>query len=144
MTSPDGPRLLADGSVIVPARLASTVFAATTLYLSDRTRVSGGALTPEARELLRALHAGAQGLAHIAGSTDGTPDPNSCNVVTVTARQAAQQLACSPGFVRRLARSGRLHGHKAGPVWLIDRASLDAYRFGEQTHDDITGAAPAA
>ncbi|MER6252904.1 helix-turn-helix domain-containing protein [Streptomyces sp. NPDC001584] len=120
------------------------MFAATALYLSARTRTSGGALTPEARALLRALDAGAQSPARLTGSTGGTTDPDSRNVVTVTARQAAQLLACSPGFVRRLARSGLLEGHKAGPVWLIDRASLDAYRFGEQTHDDIAGAAPAA
>ncbi|MGW2580633.1 helix-turn-helix domain-containing protein [Streptomyces virginiae] len=110
----------------------------------DQNRANGGALTPEARELLRALDRGAQGPAPLAGSTGGTPAPDSCNVVTCTARQAAQLLACSPGFVRRLARSGRLQGHKAGPVWLIDRTSLDAYRFGETTHDHIAGTSAAA
>ncbi|WP_405801942.1 helix-turn-helix domain-containing protein [Streptomyces sp. NBC_01506] len=60
-------------------------------------------------------------------------------MATVTARQAAALLACSPGFVRRLARSGHLQGHKAGPVWLIDRASLDAYRYGVgDAHDGPT------
>jgi hypothetical protein len=32
--------------------------------------------------------------------------------------------------VRRLARSGRIQARRLGAAWLIDSASLDAYRTG--------------
>jgi excisionase family DNA binding protein len=99
--------------------------------LRRRQRVDATPLRPSAEAAVVALiHASEQR----PGSTGGTSDDESANV-EITARQAASHLACSPGFVRRLARSGRLKGHKAGPVWLIDKASLDAYRYGGTPHD---------
>jgi excisionase family DNA binding protein len=37
----------------------------------------------------------------------------------------AEQWECSPGYVRRLARSGRIAGRRTGHGWLIDRASVE-------------------
>ncbi|WUQ57126.1 helix-turn-helix domain-containing protein [Streptomyces virginiae] len=51
----------------------------------------------------------------------------------LTAEQAALLLGCSTEYVRRLARTGRVLARRAGPAWLIDPASLDAYRKGQQT-----------
>ncbi|MER6484107.1 helix-turn-helix domain-containing protein [Streptomyces virginiae] len=147
-TAPDGPRLLPDGSATVPARLAATVFAAVTLHLSARTRASGGALTPEARELLRALHASAQGL----GSGSATPPVDSRTVIAGYGRllgvaEAAAVLGCHPSYVRRLCHTGRLPAQRNRGGWVIEATALDRYRHGEETHDDRPeepGAAPAA
>lgn len=128
---PDGPRVLPDGSVVVPARLASTVFAATTLYLSSRTRADGGALTPEARELLRALHAGAQGL----GSESDTPHANSRSVEhgsgpVLGVAEAAGVLGCNPSYVRRLCHTGTLPAQRIRGGWVIEAGALNDYRHG--------------
>lgn len=139
--APDGPRVLPDGSVIVPARLASTVFAATTLYLSSRTRTDGGALNPEARELLRALHAGAQG----PGSGSDTPQLNSRTVdhgsgPALGVAEAADVLGCHPSYVRRLCHTGALPAQRNRGGWVIEANALDDYRHGST--DGKPGPAP--
>lgn len=40
--------------------------------------------------------------------------------VEVGAADAAQIMGCSPEYVRRLARNGRLAARRLGTVWLID------------------------
>ncbi|MFC8715803.1 helix-turn-helix domain-containing protein [Kitasatospora sp. NPDC057198] len=58
----------------------------------------------------------------------------------LTAPEAAELLACSPEYVRRLARTGRLVGRRAGWAWLINRDSLDTYRHGaHHAHPAHTG-----
>ena len=42
----------------------------------------------------------------------------------LTVDQAAVILRVSPGFVRRLLRSGDLEGRKTAGIWLVDRASV--------------------
>ncbi|MFF4448929.1 helix-turn-helix domain-containing protein [Streptomyces sp. NPDC001502] len=151
MSAPDGPRVLPDGSVVVPARLTSTVFAATALYLSARTRTSGGALTPEARDLLRALDAGAQGpTPSPATSSEGSVIGDSA---TLGASEVARVLGCSRRWATYLLGSGRLSAWRVGRTWVTTQRDLDRYRYryryryGEETHDDRTedpGSAPAA
>lgn len=99
------------------------------LGLAARVRADGVPLSPRTLAFLRALHNTAE---QPPGSDAGTRPPHSATV-EITAHQAAELLACSPEFVRRLARLGRLDGHKAGPVWLINRASLDVYRYGRSS-----------
>ncbi|MFD6972188.1 helix-turn-helix domain-containing protein [Streptomyces sp. NPDC059949] len=135
MPAPDGPRLLPDGSVVVPARLASTVFAATTLYLATRTRTSGGALNPEARTLLRALHLATQGPSRV---SDTSPDDS--RIVSpgygflLGVAEAADLLGCHPSYVRRLCHTGALPAQRITGGWVIEAAALDDYRHGSRAH----------
>ncbi|WP_457460067.1 helix-turn-helix domain-containing protein [Streptomyces sp. TE5632] len=123
--------------VIVPGALASTTFAALVLYLRDRVQAGGGALTPDARALLRDLHRaaeGADGPVFERGSDNGTASPATANVTTgtdVSVQEAAALLGCTAGYVRRLARHGAFQARRIGArTWAIDRASLDTYRHG--------------
>ncbi|MES9804976.1 helix-turn-helix domain-containing protein [Streptomyces cinereoruber] len=133
---PDQPtapaRLLrADGAVVVPAEVAGEVLRALVRDLTARIRADGGEVSPAVRRLLYALHEAAQhpGTAP-ASSGPGTP-PAAPATVELTAPEAAYLLECSPEYVRRLARTGRVLGRRAGRVWLIDPASLDSYRKGQ-------------
>ena len=127
------------GAVVVPRSLASTTFAALLLYLQDRVRADGGALSPEARALLHALNRAAQ-----APSSDpGTSTPAPATVDHTRAgdvlgmEEVAALLGCSPEYARRLARTGRFPARRVGHVWLTTLTSLDAYRYGrEEAPDD--------
>ncbi|GBQ01034.1 hypothetical protein SSP531S_24640 [Streptomyces spongiicola] len=132
MQTTDAPRVLEDGAVRVPAHLASAVFAATMLYLADQTRASGGALAPDARQLLQALHQAANGHPGFAPETPSTP----ADTVMLGMGAVAALLGCTPQYARRLARSGRLPAQRVGHVWLISPADLDAYRYGRQEDTD--------
>lgn len=142
MTPPDataGP----DGSVVVPARLASTTFAALVLYLGDRTRANGGAITPEARDLLHALNRAAQG----PSSASATPDDGPPTVVhgqgqLLGVAEAARVLGCNPSYVRRLCHRGTIPAQRLQGGWVIEAGALDDYRHGRT--DGKPGPAQAA
>ena len=58
----------------------------------------------------------------------------------VNIREAAQETGYSAVYVRLLARQGRIEAQKVGRDWLINRASLLAFkakmdRLGEQKHN---------
>jgi excisionase family DNA binding protein len=134
MTTPPDPgiaRLLRpDGSVTVPASVAGEVLRALVRDLAGRTRADGGEVSPQARRVLYALHAAAvRGDQTEPGSSGGTPERPPATL-ELTVCEAAHAMRCSPSYARRLARSGRVRARRAGPVWLIDAASLDAYRTG--------------
>lgn len=133
MTTPPDVTVRPDGSVLIPPDVAREILRPIVRDLAARVRADGVPLSPRTVAFLVALH---NADAHPASSAPGTTLAAPVTV-EMTARQAAALLACSSEFVRRLARSGRLKGHKAGPVWLIDSASLDAYRHGEP-HDRST------
>ncbi|MFF3897920.1 helix-turn-helix domain-containing protein [Streptomyces sp. NPDC001812] len=122
-------------AVVVPASLAPTVFNAVVLYLGDRVRTGGGALTPDARTLLRDLHRAAEGARTELSSDNGTPPPPTATVATgseVSVMEAAALLGCTPEYARRLARAGAFQARRIGArTWAIDRTSLDTYRHGE-------------
>lgn len=134
--APEGPRVLADGSVVVPARLTATTFTALMHYIADQTQKSGGALSPEARTLLRALNAGAQA----PGTACGTPSVDSGTVDherhghVLGVAEAAGLLGCTPSFVRRLCRTGVLRAQRIKGGWVIEASALDDHRFGRQAH----------
>jgi excisionase family DNA binding protein len=120
-----------DGSVVIPAPLAGEVLRAVVRDLRERVRSDGGEVSPAVRGVLRALHtASVQPPCASDGSGGGTSSDQGVSVQEVTAATAAELLGCSPRYVRRLAESGRVAARRAGPVWLIDRASLDAFRTG--------------
>lgn len=119
-----------DGAVVVPPEVANEVLRALVRDLTTRVRADGGEVSPAVRALLYELHDAAQRTPATApGSAAGTlASPPA--TVELTAHEAAQLLGCSTEYARRLARSGRVHARRAGPAWLISRASLDAYRKG--------------
>ncbi|MFH9012655.1 helix-turn-helix domain-containing protein [Streptomyces sp. NPDC017943] len=134
MTTPPDPgiaRLLRpDGSVMVPASVAGEVLRALVRDLTARARADGGEVSPGARRVLHALHAAAvQGQGAGPAFVPETPALTAASV-ELTARQVAEILGCSAQYARTLARSGRVRARRAGPAWLIDSASLDAYRTG--------------
>ena len=45
----------------------------------------------------------------------------------ISVQAAADLSGYSPQYLRRLLRCRKLAGLKIGPVWLIDKASFDAY-----------------
>ncbi|WP_031104972.1 helix-turn-helix domain-containing protein [Streptomyces sp. NRRL S-146] len=119
-----------DGSVTVPAAVAGDVLRTLVIGLTARVRADGGAVAPGVSTLLHALQTAA---VRADESRHGFVDESPATVpatVEMTAHQAAQVLGCSDQYARSLARSGRVRARRAGPVWLIDRASLDAYRTG--------------
>ncbi|MFE1344716.1 helix-turn-helix domain-containing protein [Streptomyces sp. NPDC058757] len=133
MSTPDAAPH-ADGSVVVPARLASTTFAALVLYLGDRTRTSGGALTPEARELLRALNRAAQGPSSASATPDAeTPTVGHGQGGLLGVAEASRILGCNPSYVRRLCHLGTIPAQRLQGGWVIEAAALDDYRHG-RTH----------
>ena len=127
---PGKVRLRPDGSVVIPGDVAGEVLRALVRDLTARVRADGGEVSPSVRRVLYALHDATQRAEQPEpGSDNGTPAVLPATV-ELTAHQAALLLECSPEYARRLARSGRVHARRAGPAWLIDSASLDAYRKG--------------
>jgi excisionase family DNA binding protein len=124
-TQPDD-LVLPDGTVLIPPDVARELLRPLVLGLAARCRADGTTLSPRTVRLLHALHNAAE---HQASSVTGTPTPATATV-ELTAPEAAQLIGCSTEYVRRLARTGRLHGRRAGTAWLIDRTSLDTYRHG--------------
>ncbi|MET7731218.1 helix-turn-helix domain-containing protein [Streptomyces sp. NPDC005402] len=120
-----------DGSVVIPASIAPEVLRVLVRDLTERVRADGGEVSPAARGLLHALHeAASQRPSESAAFEFETPVDLGVTVQEVTAKQAAELLGCSPQHARDLARKGRVAARRAGWVWLIDRASLDAFRTG--------------
>ncbi|MFD6887149.1 helix-turn-helix domain-containing protein [Streptomyces sp. NPDC059957] len=105
-------------------------------YIADQTQKSGGALSPEARALLRALNAGAQG----PGTASGTPSADSRTVDherhghLLGAAEAAKLLGCTRSYFRRLCRSGALPAQRLSGGWVVEAAALDDHRYGRQEH----------
>ncbi|MEV7427006.1 helix-turn-helix domain-containing protein [Streptomyces sp. NPDC091212] len=122
------PRALvrADGSVVVPPALAAGVLRVLLRDLGARVAVDGGELAPGVHRLLWSLHVASSAVEDEPdGSGDGTPSEGPASVEISTA-DAARVLGCSEGYVRRLARAGRLRGRKVGPVWLVAEAAIVA------------------
>ena len=120
-----------DGSVVIPASIAREVLRALVRDLTERVRVDGGEVSPAVRGVLYALRTASDQPPGPSGCfADETPADLGVSVREVTAEQAAELLGCSVQYARRLASSGRVTARRAGPAWLIDRASLDAFRAG--------------
>jgi excisionase family DNA binding protein len=118
-----------DGAVVVPAAVAAEVLRLLARALVDDARRHGGQPTPDARRLLSELYDAAQAhqASRAAGSVNGTVSvPGS--TVEMSVVEAAEVIGSSTRWVRRLAGCGRLRARRVGRTWLIDAASLDAYR----------------
>ncbi|MFJ1788379.1 helix-turn-helix domain-containing protein [Streptomyces anulatus] len=114
-----------DGSVLIPAGLAGAVLRILLRDVSARVAVDGGKVAPGVPGLLWALKAAADQAEVEEGSAPGTHADRPVSVEISTA-EAARELGCSEGYVRRLARAGRLQGRKVGPVWLVAEAAIVA------------------
>ncbi|WP_317992358.1 excisionase family DNA-binding protein [Streptomyces sp. JV180] len=114
-----------DGSVVIPGPLAGPVLRVLLRDVGARLSVDGGKVAPGLPGLLWALKEAADRAEAEGGSAPGTPAERPVSVEISTA-EAAQQLGCSEGYVRRLARAGRLRGRKVGPVWLVTEAAIVA------------------
>lgn len=122
---------LADGSVVVPARLAGAVRRILVRDLAQHVRADGGQPTADVRQLVYAFARSEHryDVDQADSSATGTPDARP-PIVEISAHDAASLLGCSVEYVRRLCQSGRVSARRAGRrAWLIDRASLDAYRY---------------
>lgn len=114
-----------DGSVIVPPELAAGVLRVLLRDVGARLKADRGAVPLSTSSLLWALALAAERAEVAEGSVSGTPAERPVSVEISTA-EAARELGCSEGYVRRLARAGRLRGRKVGPVWLVAEAAIVA------------------
>ncbi|MFE5852528.1 helix-turn-helix domain-containing protein [Streptomyces sp. NPDC056500] len=131
---PPGARHLVreDGSVVVPAELAGAVLRILLRDVGARFHVDAGKVPSSVSGLLWALNAAAEQAEARDGSGSGTPGGEPVSVEIGTA-DAARELGCSEGYVRRLARAGRLRGRKVGPVWLVAEAAIVASERTEES-----------
>lgn len=130
-TRPDAGRLLRpDGSVLIPPQLAAEVLRTLVVGATAQARTDGGVIGPGARRLLHQLYEAAQQDAQQRATFAAESRRSDPDMVEITAQQAADRMGCSPQYVRYLARTGRVRARRAGPSWLIDPDSLDAYRAG--------------
>ncbi|MER6601828.1 helix-turn-helix domain-containing protein [Streptomyces parvus] len=114
-----------DGSVVVPPELADGVLRVLLRDVGARLKADRGAVPLSTSSLLWALALAAEQAEEGEGSAPGTPAERPVSVEISTA-EAARELGCSEGYVRRLARAGRLRGRKVGPVWLVAEAAIVA------------------
>ncbi|MFC8724307.1 helix-turn-helix domain-containing protein [Streptomyces bacillaris] len=114
-----------DGSVTIPPALAGPVLRVLLRDVGARLQSDQAAVPLPVSSLFWALAAAAERAEAEAGSACGTPAVPPVSVEISTA-EAARELGCSEGYVRRLARAGRLRGRKVGPIWLVAGAAIVA------------------
>jgi excisionase family DNA binding protein len=134
VTAPVGAAALIrpDGSVVIPPAIAGDVAAALVRDIAAQRRRDGGHIPSRTRVLLYALHQA--NCRHVEpdqtdehdGASDPGSEPEPAGTMTVT--EAADQLGCTPEYVRQLLRSGRLRGRRTRGLWLVERDSLTTYR----------------
>lgn len=120
-----------DGSVVIPAALAGPVLRVLLRDVGARLKADQGAVPSSVSGLFWALALAAERAEAEESSGAGTVSERPVSMEMSTAA-AARQLGCSEGYVRRLARSGRLQGRRLGPVWLVDEAAIVARRRKDQ------------
>ncbi|MGW1799155.1 helix-turn-helix domain-containing protein [Streptomyces sp. NPDC001984] len=114
--------------LVVPPDVARELLRPVVLGLAARVRADGVPLSPRAVAFLTALHRTAEQAEP--GFPTETPTAPAATV-ELGMGEVAALLECSPQYARRLAREGRLRARRAGRIWLVDPASLDAYRRGQ-------------
>jgi excisionase family DNA binding protein len=134
-----GSLLREDGAVVVPASVAGEVLRALVRDLTARVRADGGEVSPDARRVLWALHEAAQRAVEPRRAGPVVVESSRVRTVPagyVTVAVAARRLECSPRWIQRLARSGRVEAVRAGPVWLVSETALEKHRRGRR-HDAV-------
>lgn len=129
MTQPDAPslevrisqRLTAEGSVIIPPRIARWLEHNAGMTAERRFRLRAN--DPEAYVALAALHLSA--LVSESGTKSAVPQPHQAQSVHwVSTRQAADTLHVTDRCIRNWCTTGRLHAQQIGSRWLIDPTSI--------------------
>jgi excisionase family DNA binding protein len=119
-----------DGSVVIPPTVAAAVLRLLVVGITERMQRDAGVMSDELRAVLAALHAASEHDASEipipAGSSARGTDLR--GRATVTVNDAATAMECSPSYVRRLARAGRLPARRIGRDWSIDGAGLEQFR----------------
>jgi hypothetical protein len=114
-------RLTADGSVIIPPRIARWLEHNAGMTADRRIRLRDN--DPEAYVALAALHLSA--LSSESGTKDAEPQPNSAQLQEwISSRQAADTLHVTDRCIRKWCTTGRLHAQQIGSRWLIDPTSM--------------------
>jgi len=119
-----------DGPVVaVPAWFARWLELNTDL---DRQRVNRRGMDPAADEALVALHYLAMHAAASAtASVTGSAPPRLPEVrqgLPLTPNEVAERAGVTGRAVRQAITAGRLHAHRSGHRWFIDRADAETYR----------------
>ncbi len=55
----------------------------------------------------------------------------------ITSAMAGEILGCSPSYVRRLFKSGKLHGEKLGHDWLTSTMEVNRYKLKQEKLKEI-------
>jgi hypothetical protein len=114
-------RLTADGSVIIPPRIARWLEQNAGMTADRRIRLRDN--DPEAYVVLAALHLSAIGSGN--GTKDAEPQANSAQLQHwMSSQQAANALHVTDRCIRNWCTAGRLHAQWIGSRWLIDPTSI--------------------
>jgi excisionase family DNA binding protein len=123
-----GRHMTAEGSVVVPARIAAWLEQRAGLTTDSRIRVRD--TDPAAYEVLMALHAAA--LDHRSGTGTklaGAQPSRQESETWLTTTEAASLLGVTDRAVRKWIARGRLPATRHGGRWLINRAHLHLQAF---------------
>ena len=118
-----GRHMTAEGSVVVPARIAAWLEQRAGLTSDRRIRLRDA--DPAAYEVLMALHAAALDHRSGTGTKHNAPQADSrYSKVWLTTTDTAPLLGVTDRAVRKWCASGRLPATKQGGRWLINRNHL--------------------
>lgn len=114
-------RITADGSVIIPPRIARWLENACILTADRRVRLRDA--DPDAYIALAALHLSALradcGTDHVAGQRNTEESE-----IWLSTKQAAKALNITDRCVRKWCTTGRLHAEMVGARWLVNPNSV--------------------
>ena len=118
-------RITADGSVIIPPRVARWLENQAGMTADRRSRLRDS--DPEAYVALAALHLSA--LCSESGTNHAVPPAIRADLTSwMTTSEAAQTLNVTDRCIRTWCKSGRLYAVRSGSRWLIDRNTVALQR----------------
>lgn len=118
MTASLGGLVAPDGSVTVPAEVVGDVLRALIADMTARARTAGALPSPVAEQLLHALYAGKQ-RHEDGGAPPDTPPGAPPAALGRSVREVADEMGCSPQYVRRLLAAGHLAGRRTPGGWIV-------------------------
>lgn len=131
--APAGPVELPDGlAEMLQPDVARDILRVLVVGLEALARRDGVQVSARASRVLYALHEVAvrQDERQAAEMFVDEPTLAVSPTVEIATQDAASAMGCTVQHITRLCRSGLIRGRRIGRAWLVDQASLDAYRFG--------------
>lgn len=121
-----------DGSIAGEAQALNTVrLWVLRTYRAEVSRNGGTGSSVVLMEFLTAMADSARLREEVAESAPlAVPDTSGTEKIEVSVVEASRLLGCSPGYVRRLLREGKLAGRRVGRDWLVDASRIDLQRPG--------------